>query len=268
MRNLANVLKWAGKYEDAYTAAKKSLELSPGDAYANFVTGDLAEKLGKFEEARKQYKFLTGFTVKTEDAPYLVETHYKYAGLLLDQGEYAECVRMLRKAIQLKPGHEGASKALPLALQTWATRLLQAGKGREAMEPLEQLRQLQPQDGNVRNWLGIALIQAQRPKEAIPHLEAVLQANNNNPAVHNNLASAYAQTGDKEKAAQHFQETVRLDPAHLGATANLGELYFESGQYDNAARYFTRVLQLQPGHPAATARLAQIEAKRATPPAP
>ena len=262
MRNLANVLKWAGKMEDAYTAAKKSLELTPGDAYANFVTGDLAETLGKADEAMERYKFITGFKLNTEEAPYYVEVHYKYAGLLLDKGDFTECVRMLNRTLELKPGHEGASAALPMALQTWGTRSLRAGKGAEAAAPLEQLAKLKPGDPNVENWLGIALIQAERPMEAIPHLEAALSSNATNPAIHNNIASAYAQLGERQKAATHFQETVRLDPRHLGALTNLGELHLESNQIDKAEEYFKRALQLQPGNPTATARLAQIKQRR------
>ncbi len=268
LRNLANVLKWAGKNEEAYTAAKKSLELTPADAYANFVTGDLAEALGKNEEAMAQYEHLTGFKLNPKDAPYFVEVHFKYAGLLLDKGEFEECLNMLRKTLQLKPDHKGAREALPMALQTWAMKSLQAGKGAEALAPLEQLRQLKPGDLNVSNWLGAAFIQAQRPSDAIPHLEAVVKTNPNIPAVHNNLATAYAQSGDKERAAKHFQATVQLNPKHLGAFANLGELYFESEQLELAEKAFRQVLALQPGHPAASARLAQIKAHRAALPNP
>ncbi len=263
LRNLANVLQWAGKYEDAYAAAKKSLELTPGDAYANFVTGDLAEKLGKTEEAMKQFRFLTGFDLNTEDAPYFVGAHYSYARLLTEAGDLAGSVRMLRKTLKLKSDHEGAAEALPNALQALATSLLQAGKGAEAVEPLQELLGLRSGDANVENWLGIALIQAARPEEAIPHLKKALAASPENPAAHNNLASAYAQTGDKIGAAKHFQETVRLNPGHFGAMANLGELYLEAGQLDAAERAFQRVLELQPGNAAAQARLTQIRERKA-----
>lgn len=263
LRNLANVLKWAGKYEDAYTAAKKSLELTPNDAYANFVTGDLAETLGKPEEAMKQYKHLTSFSLNPKEAPYFVEVHFKYAGLLMDKGEHAECVRMLRKAIQLKPGHQGATEALPFALKDWGVKALRAGKGEAAIAPLQQLSELTPRDANVRNLLGAAYIQARRPNDAIPQLEAVLEGNPNNPAVHNNLATAYAQMGDKEKALKHFSATVQLNPNHLGAITNMGELYFDAKEWDLAEASFRQVLALQPGHPAATARLAQINERRA-----
>ncbi|MGI9243851.1 MAG: hypothetical protein ACR2RV_23845, partial [Verrucomicrobiales bacterium] len=146
LRNLANVLQWAGKYEDAYVAAKKSLELTPGDAYANFVTGDLAQKLGKEDEAIKQYTFITGFSLNPADAPYYVEVHYKLAHLMSERGEYAESIRLLQKTLRLKPDHAGAGEALPLELQSWGTKLLQAGQGKQAVVPLQQLQELEPDD--------------------------------------------------------------------------------------------------------------------------
>lgn len=262
LRNIANVFQWAGKYEDAYAAAKRSLELTPGDAYANFVTGDLAEKLGKKEEAMKQYRFLTGFDLNTEDAPYFVAAHYNYARLLTEQGDLAGSVRMLQKTLNLKPDHKGAGEALPLALQSLGTMYLKSGKGAEAVEPLEQLLKMKPGDPNAQNLLGIALIQAGSPKEAIPQLLAVLRSNRNDPGTHNNLATAYVQSGDKKNAVAHFQETVRLNPNHAGAIANLGELYLEAGQFDAAEGAFKRALELQPGHATAQARLAQIRERR------
>ncbi|MFT5106384.1 MAG: tetratricopeptide (TPR) repeat protein [Verrucomicrobiales bacterium] len=265
MRNLANVMQWAGKYEDAYAAAKISLELVPGDAYANFVTGDLAEKLGKKDEAMKQYKFLTGFTVDPKVAPYFVQAHYKYAGLLAEKGEEAECIRMLQRTLALKPDHQGAAEALAPELERWGKRLLVEGKGKEAVEPLSQLQQLKPEDVNVLNFLGIALIQSGQPKEAIPHLKKVLEASPANAGVHNNLASAYAQVGDKDRAAMHFTETINLAPGHISATLNLGELNLEEGDLETATAYFIMALKIQPGHPTATARLKQIRQRGGTP---
>ena len=263
MRNLANVMQWAGKLEDAYEAAKKSLELAPGDAYANFVTGNLAEKLGETEEAMKHYKFLTGFSIDPKQAPYFVEAHYKYAGLLAEKDEAAECIGMLKKTLELKPDHQGAREALTAELGRWGRQLLKAGKGEAAVEPLSQLLQFSPKDDSVLNLLGVALIRSGRSKEAIPHLKKALEANPANAGAHNNLASAYAQTGDSVSAATHFTETIKLAPGHLGATLNLGELNFEQGKLAEAEAYFSQALKIQPGNRMATARLEQIRRHRA-----
>lgn len=265
MRNLANVLKWARKYEDAYAAAKKSLELSPGDAYANFVMAELAEKLGKKDEAMKHYKFMADFKLDYKEAPYLMEVPYNYAILLAERAEYAECVRMLRKTLQLKPDHKGARDALPLALQNLGAQYTHSGKGELAIAPLEELIMMKPGDPSAHNLLGIALVQAGRPKDAIPQFLTVLKKYTEDPGTHNNLATAYAQIGEKEKAVTHFRETVRINPAHVGALGNLGELYFSAGQSEEAAKYFNRVLELQPDHAAAKARLAQIRERGANP---
>ncbi|MBI2435897.1 MAG: tetratricopeptide repeat protein [Candidatus Hydrogenedentes bacterium] len=54
--NLARVLAWAGKHEDALPLARRAVEMAPQDAENHFILGVVLENLGHREEAELEYE--------------------------------------------------------------------------------------------------------------------------------------------------------------------------------------------------------------------
>jgi tetratricopeptide (TPR) repeat protein len=246
LRNLGNVLNWAGKKREAYHAATKALALAPGDAYAHYLVGDLAGFLGKTSEAEERFRELTSFSLDPKEAPYFADAHYQLAQIIGERGETAESVRLLMRTIELQPGHKGALETLPLLLQSHGTGLLKKGRNAEAADAFRKLEELTPGNSMAANLLGAALIQGKNFPGAIEVLTRAVAKDESNPSLHNNLASAYAQSDRAEDAIRHFKLAINYKPNHVGAHLNLARLLEKTGNRDQAARHYQSVLDIDP----------------------
>ncbi|MGK0185305.1 MAG: tetratricopeptide (TPR) repeat protein [Verrucomicrobiales bacterium] len=252
LRNLGNVLNWAGKKQEAYTAVLKALELAPGDAYAHYLAGDLAGHLGKPAEAEERFRELTRFDLDPEDAPYYPDAHYQLAQIivgklpLVENG--AEGVKLLTRALQLQTDHKGAKAALPLLLKSYGKQLLQSGNNKEAAAMFRQLEKSFPADRMAANLLGATLIQDQRYPEAIEVLTRAAAKDPGNPSIRNNLGTAYARNDQPNEAAEQFALATKYKPDHIGAHLNLARVLESLGERDQAAQRYSIVLKLQPGN--------------------
>ena len=259
LRNLGNVLSWAGKKREAYTAVTRALALAPGDAYAHYLAGDLARYFGNASEAEARFRELIRFNLDPIDAPYFPDAHYQLAQILSVRGVTSESVRLLSKTLQLEPDHEAAKEALPHVLETHGKLLLQQGRNAEAEAAFRQVEKLSSSHSNATNLLGVALIQAEKFTEAIEVLKRAASKDERNPSVHNNLGSAYARSNQTTPAARHFKLAIQSNPAHAGAHLNLARLLESTGQRKQAAAHYRSVLQLSPNSEEARAGLARTE---------
>jgi tetratricopeptide (TPR) repeat protein len=259
LRNLGNVLNWAGKKEEAYAAATKALALAPGDAYTHYLLGDLAGHLGETAEAEQHFRELTRFDLDPKDAPYFPDAHYQLAQIAGARGETAESLQLLEKTLKLQPDHKGAGAALTVVLQAHGKKLLQQGRNAEAVAVFRKLERLFPDDRMAANLLGAALIQEKKFPEAVEVLTRAVAKDQRNPGIHNNLGTAYAQSGHPAEAAHHFDLAVQFNPAHAGARLNLARLLESTGEREKAIEHFRAVLKLQPNSADAIAGLERIQ---------
>ncbi len=81
LRNLAKVLHWAGKFEEAQRRARDALLLLPDDAASRHVLADCLTRLGQTDEAIQQYELL--FQKSDYERAFL-----PYAALLVQSREY------------------------------------------------------------------------------------------------------------------------------------------------------------------------------------
>ncbi|MEZ5325498.1 MAG: tetratricopeptide repeat protein [Verrucomicrobiales bacterium] len=258
LRNLGNVLNWAGKKEEAYAAATKALKLAPGDAYTHYLLGDLAGSLGETTEAEEHFRELIRFDLNTRDAPYFPDAHYQLAQIVGARGNTGESLKLIQKTLELQPDHKGAEAALPIVLEAHGKKLLQRGRTAEAVAIFRKLVSLVPKIGMAANFLGAALIQDKKIPEAIEVLETAVANDPQNPGIHNNLGSAFAQSGNGEEAAHHFETAIQLNPDHADAHLNYARLLESTGKLDLAADYYRMVLKLQPSSAEAAEALKRI----------
>jgi tetratricopeptide (TPR) repeat protein len=246
LRNLGNVLNWAGKKREAYNVATKALTLAPGDAYAHYLAGDLAGFFGKTSEAEAHFRELTRFSLDPKDAPYFPDAHYQLAKIIGARGEAGESVRLLTKALQLQPDHSGSIEALPLVLEAHGKELLKRGRFAEAAAAFTQLEKISPSNVMATNLLGVALIQEKKFPEAIAALIRAAAKDERNPTVHNNLGSAYARSNQSADAERHFKLAIQYHPGHAGAHLNLARLLESANKREEAADHYQAVLRLNP----------------------
>ncbi|MFK8112189.1 MAG: tetratricopeptide repeat protein [Rubripirellula sp.] len=90
-RNLAKVLHWSGKFEEAIPRAQDALDMIPEDLESRFVLADSMVNSGYYEEAMGQYQTL--FTIGDFPRAYL-----PYGEFLLDHGDLKEAEKYLTLA--------------------------------------------------------------------------------------------------------------------------------------------------------------------------
>jgi len=174
LRNLSNVLGWAGKYEEADRLAIQAVELLPDDPVAQFHAGLAETRRANFEQAISYFKATLKLNPSHPDACNNIGDAY----FQLDDLENA--ARYFKQAIQLTPGfaaaynnlgvvhfrqgdlHE-AETCLKIALQiepdrvdsmlTLSSVYLEAGYATEARKYLEQAVLLRPNDATARERL-------------------------------------------------------------------------------------------------------------------
>jgi len=220
MRNLSKVFSWAGKMEDAYRAAKKALELYPGDAETHYQVGNLARHLGEREEAFERLSYLVGVDLKPEVSFYL-KAHLQLAAILVERGDYAESELVLRRLLHLDPGN-GAGKQQWLDLLSLQGRqLIENGKHAEAAGKLREVLRLQPDNFEANVQLAVALVRASDHQAALPVLKSMIEARPKYLPAYNNLSFVLAQLGRLDEAEGVCRQALKIDPNYESAHRNL-----------------------------------------------
>ena len=220
MRNLSKVFSWAGKMEDAYRAAKKALELYPGDAETHYQVGNLAQHLGKTDEAVERLRYLVGFDLKP-GVSFYVKAHVQLAGILSERGDYAACERVVRKLLTLDPDNAAGRQQWLTLLTLQGRQLIQNGKPAEAAEKLGEVVRLQPDNFEVRIQLAVSLIRAGDHKAAVPVLNTIIDARPEYLPAYNNLSYVLAQLDRLDEAENVCRQALKIDPNYEAARRNL-----------------------------------------------
>jgi predicted O-linked N-acetylglucosamine transferase (SPINDLY family) len=115
-----------------------------------------------------------------------------------------------------------------------------------AVDCLERIARLTPQDAAAHRRLGNARFEAQAVQEAISSFRTAIALEPASLAAHNNLGRALARTGDSAGARASYQHALRLDPNYAVGHANLAGLLAASGERASALEHFERAVALRP----------------------
>jgi len=211
-------------WKDQLTLFRATVVTSPRSAKAHYNLGVALEEAGQPGEALEQY--LAAIAIREDDA----RSRYNAGLLLAREGRTADALRHLELAARLDPDLPGVSNSLGVvytelgrkaeaeaafratlardpapadrhaALYNLGTLMLSTGRPAEAIDPLEQARDVDPGDPDGRFQLGLAYLDTGRPEAAAAELEEALALS---PAMHDALvplALASHRIGDADKA--------------------------------------------------------------------
>jgi tetratricopeptide (TPR) repeat protein len=152
--------------------------------------------------------------------------HYAYEScslgtVLTDAGRVPEGIKVLQKALRIKPDNAEAQFNLGIALQ-------QTGNLMEAMGEYEQALRINPDYAEAHCNLGIALGQTGRMEDAIGHYEQALRIRPDFAEAHCNLGIALEMVGRTTEAIEHYQQALKLRPDFAPARNALARL--QAGQ--------------------------------------
>jgi Flp pilus assembly protein TadD len=150
------------------------------------------------------------FQVDPADA----EAGVRLAASLRTLGQHDEAAATAQQVLALKPNE------IP-ALYEFARARIAAGQGFYAIEPLRQIRQLQPNDWKPLSLLGVAMEQAQRLTEARAAWNEALRLSPDNPQVLTNIALSHMAQGQGDQAEALLRRAAARPDADTRVRQNL-----------------------------------------------
>lgn len=268
-KQLATLKKAAGDLAGAAAAARRELELLPGDSEGWSLLGSVLAQQRQLDEAA------VAFRRAFQLGPQGIKSALDLAGALAALGKEEEAVREYRRILELKPrcvpallqlgqvveklGRKTEADVCFRQAQTNRSQslpeLMDLGtffQGRRDFEAAaiiyaDALR-LNPASATLQVAAGRNLASLARYEEASRHAaEAVRLAPE---FVEARLLHGITlwRRGQPDAATAEFREALRLRPDSLDARVNLGIVMTESGRNSEALAMFQEVLQRSPGN--------------------
>jgi Flp pilus assembly protein TadD len=139
-----------------------------------------------------------------------------------------------------------------------ATKLLQAGRPADAIEPLRDAALLEPSDPIIQHDLGLACLEAGRIPDAIDAFERAVASNPRYADAYFRLGIALEKQGNIGEAIVRYDRATELDPSLTEAWFRAGALVYTLGHRDEAIGCFRRAAAN--GDNSSFARLAKARA--------
>jgi tetratricopeptide (TPR) repeat protein len=163
-RNLAKVLNWAGKHEEAGRLALKALDTLPDDPESLVIGGAHLRAQGKLDLAIEHLCRAVAHMPEYADARHLL------GAMLVDARRLDEAREQFLALTRLRPRDAAA-------WQMVGAILAEQRKYGEAVECYRQSLALADDDANLHYNLGLALAKIRRPDEAKHHLRRAIELN-------------------------------------------------------------------------------------------
>ncbi|MBN1210411.1 MAG: social motility TPR repeat lipoprotein Tgl [Myxococcaceae bacterium] len=125
----------------------------------------------------------------------------------------------------------------------------QAGNIQEALSEFQRAVELDPENPDARNALGILLhLSFRRPAEAVEHYQKALEVRPDFSEARTNLANVHLDQGQYDQAIKLYEQVLNdmLYPTPFIAQGNLGWAYFKKGDTEKALENIQAAVTLNP----------------------
>jgi Tfp pilus assembly protein PilF len=163
------------------------------------------------------------------------------AGVVKDQGRFAEAADLYREALASHPSYVSARINLGVVLMA-------LGQPREAIRQFQEAVRLDATSAGAHYNLAFAFGTQGLLDLAIRHYREALRVRPDFAEAHNNLAQVLLAVPNVGEAVAHFREAARLLPDSADVHNNLGEGLMRQGRVEEAIAHFERAVALAPAH--------------------
>jgi Tfp pilus assembly protein PilF len=205
----------------------------PSSARAHFNHGAVLEKLGRLDEAHKEYDA----TLQID--PNYVKAHVNLASLYKNEGKLEQSQKHFQKALALEPGSGEVHFA-------YAYLLERLGRPDDARTEYQRSIQLSPKSAPTRFNFGAFLETQGELDDAIAQYQRAVEIDPTYADAHAQLATALLTKGDTKAAEAHYLEAVRLNPKRADIHSNLGSLLLRQGRTSQAIVQYEEALRIDP----------------------
>ncbi len=241
--NLATVLGWAGKIEEARAPLLRVAHALPNNSQAHLHLGIVHQRLGEFQAAAEELRLAIQLT------PDSAAAHFNLGIVLGRMNRLDTAIAELEAALDRQPDY-------PEALHNLGVLLRRQGNLTAAVAAFRRALDLQPDASESQVGLGIALRRQGNLDAAAQAFEkALIQAPDDADTL-TELGITRARLGQTEQARHQFDRALALDPAHTEALYNRGLLAARTGDRSRAAADYRATLAAAPDHARAANNLA------------
>ncbi len=199
LRNLAKVLHWAGKFDEAVPRARDVLEILPKDPESRFILARCLSNMGRSGEALEEYDQLFANGV---DYP---RAYLPFGQLLAETGNLEQAKAYLLMAVLHEPKNAGAYYALGLVH-------LRLSEFQFAVESFDESNRLYAEDAQTLFYLAQAKAGLGNHREAMALYEKVLSKGARAANIHYQYALSLLQTNQQAKAILELEKAIEIAP--------------------------------------------------------
>ncbi|MEZ6117810.1 MAG: tetratricopeptide repeat protein [Pirellulaceae bacterium] len=245
LRNLAKVMSWAGKQDEANRLAQQAAKFLTHDLETQYLAANALLEAGETEKAMQQLQ-----TVLQAD-PQHVPALNSLGSAHLRRGLLPEAQSSLEKAVQLSPDFAPAHNNLGAVFQ-------QQLDFEQAKIHYQRAIQLEPRYVKAINNLGVIFREEGRFTEAKQQFEQVLAIDATSVEGRYNLAVTQVALQEPADAERLLQSVLRDKPDYSPARLTLGNMYEETGRWPEAISAYRDVVFSNRPSMAAAQRLAWL----------
>jgi protein O-GlcNAc transferase len=155
-----------------------------------------------------------------------------------ENGRYGDAEKLTLSITQEFPKHQFGWKILGCVL-------IQTGRIREALVPIQKAAALSPQDAEAHSNLGIMLIKLGRLEEAEASYRQAIALKSDYAEAHSNLGVALQQLGRLDESDASLRQAIAFKPDLANAHYNLGNTLQEFGRLEQALASYNQAIELK-----------------------
>jgi len=233
LRNLAKVLSWAGKTEEADRLATQAVALLADDEEAQSMAGFAKLRLGEIDDAKRH------FEAALRVQPHAVRALVGLGDVYTRLGNIELARDSFQRAIEADPAHVPAFYNLGNALRS-------LGNYEGAVVAYRSALELASGQPDTHKNLGLALFALGDLAGTVRHFESALALEPDVPQRHADLGYVLIDAGDPRRAASEFQAALAIDPGFVPAMFGTALLHEQNGEFARATEVLDQAVRVAP----------------------
>jgi GT2 family glycosyltransferase len=127
-----------------------------------------------------------------------------------------------------------------------AILLQEAGKTDLAIKQFEIILEIEKNNAEAQNDIGVLYFQKENVEKAIHHLQKAIMLDLENIGYKKNISGIYLQVGRVEEAIEYYEDILNRYPHDVEVLQTLAQLCFDLGLEQDARLYLNRMREIEP----------------------
>jgi tetratricopeptide (TPR) repeat protein len=266
--SLGRLLLATGEAAEAAKHLQRATELDPEKAKPHLYLALALVKTGQTESA-----VMTAERAQSFGASENADFHDALGGVFQELGRQNEAQQCFKQAVSLDPGREdyfrhlaavqrkaednaGAIATLQsgLAHLPGSARLhyllgltfMSRGSSAEALDPLRKAAELEPENPDYQQSLGLCLEDLEKDNEAMASFNRVLALDANRTVAFLQIGILQMKVGATAEAERSFKTALTIDASYAPAYFRLGKIYYDRNDDAQALKFLEKARELDP----------------------